>query len=249
MIVHKSILVCRKDARTGRSSMKIIIFTRYFLVFIGVFFGSTGVYAQTLCDAHNPTSSLQYDIGVTEYVRDISSKELTQMQGPHGFQNHEILGLAGGESGLRFEVTFLAQQYAEKKYCLRVKSIEAKFYAKPRIYIASNFKRGSCEYNKVLKHEAEHVKILKRAHREYVPKYRSHLYKISKTIPVLEPIDLIDVNSQKEELIRYIDSELASYMSVITQEVAKRQKEIDTPQEYKQVYSRCKRWEKKLAND
>ena len=199
----------------------------------------------SICPSHTPQTSLHYNIRTVEYVRDISSKEL-KSQHFLGDNAGSILGLAGGEVGLKFEMKFEATHVQDKFYCLRVKQIDAQFYAKPKIYIASNFSRGSCEYNKTLRHEGEHVTILRRAHKEYTPKYRNHLRKISKDIPVLEPVKLIDVNTQKDALLRYIDTNLSEYLNQITQDVALRQKKIDTTEEYERVYSKCKRWEKKL---
>ena len=208
-----------------------------------------GAYALE-CEKHKPKTYLLPEIKPVEYIRNISSDELSSMHlGGSTSHTSRVLGLAGGPLGTKFSVDFEAVEVAKKLYCLRAKKIKAYFFAKPKIYIASNFKRGSCEYNKVLKHETEHVTILKRAHKEYTPKYRHHLRKLSYNIPTLSPTKLIDVNKQKDLLVAELNKEMSAYLSVITKDISKRQAVIDTPEEYARVYSKCKRWEKKLRDD
>lgn len=182
----------------------------------------------------------------TQYVRDVSAKELTDA---HEYGASITLGHAGGRSGIRMSIEYEAVQLHASLYCLQVKKIKAQFYAEPTIYIANNFRRGSCEYNSVLKHEHEHVKILRRAHKSYISKYRTHLRKIAQKIPYFPPVKITEMQGYKDIAARHIDNGLSEYMAHIRDYVAERQQELDTPEEYRRVNERCKRWDKKLKEN
>ncbi len=196
------------------------------------------------CKPHRPSTRLDYNVEKTEYLRMLDANQLTMLHS--ATRSNKVLGLAGGEVGMRFEATFEAKEVTNKLYCLNVKKINATLYAKPQVHIAKNFRRGTCEYNAVLKHENKHVDVLKRAHKEYLPQFRKHLRVTSKKIPVLPPMSLAQANQRKHQLIAEIRADLQAYLNEITEEVDKRQKKVDTEEEYQRVHDRCRRWEKRL---
>ena len=218
------------------------------LCFILYHSNSSQVFASqsSQCKKHRPATSVRYVIKPIEYIRSIPSKDLTAYHYGGHISTNKVLGLAGGEVGTNFTAKFKIKALTNGLYCINVKEINANFYANPQIHIASNFKRGSCEYNNVLKHEHEHVTILKRVHKEYLPLYREYVQEISRDIPVLKPMTLSETYAQKEYFIRYINDKLGVYVKHITDDVAERQKEIDTPENYREEQEKCKRWEEKL---
>ena len=210
-------------------------------------FPSSPAFAIDKCPSYRPITSLRYSIKPTQYVRNFSAMELTGTH-EYGDGSSITLGHAGGRSGIRMSIEYEAVLHASL-YCLQIKKIKAQFYAEPTIHIANNFKRGSCEYNSVLKHEHKHVKILQRAHKLYISKYRTHLRKVAKGIPYFPPMEITEMQAYKDIASRHIDNGLSEYMAHIRDYVAERQKELDTPEEYQRVNERCKRWDKKLKDD
>ncbi|PCJ99298.1 MAG: hypothetical protein COA45_04470 [Zetaproteobacteria bacterium] len=205
-------------------------------------------FAADKCPSYRPITSLKYSIKPTKYVRDVSARELTDANLELAGADI-ILGHAGGYSSMRFTVKYEAVHLRALQYCLQIKKIKAQFYAEPMIHIASNFKRGSCEYNKVLRHEREHVKILHRAHKSYISKYRSHLRKLAREMPYFSPLRLQDIKKHTDIAEHHIHDGLEEYMTKITKYVSERQKELDTPEEYLRIQRKCRRWDKKLKDD
>lgn len=202
--------------------------------------------AEAECRSHRPFAIIQYSVSSTEYIKTDNSDSLTLMHdGVIGAS--KVLGLAGGDVGTSFDALFDIEQQKDGLYCLYVKKVKATFFAHPKVYIASNFKKGTCEYANVLRHEEKHVKVLKRTHRQYMPEFKRHLRKTTKNLPILQPMTLNEVNDKKQFLVKQISKDLSSYMQVITLEVAKRQSKIDTKKEYQRVMSRCTKWDKRLA--
>lgn len=201
------------------------------------------------CPDHAPGIFLEYEKETTEYIRTISSKVLSQRSFVnHAISSSPIIGVAGGEVGTRFDADFRAIEVGDDQYCLNLRSVKAVLFSKPKVAIAREFIRGSCEYSRILHHELKHVKILERAHKEYLPKYKNHIGKVAYELPVLPPTRLIDVNKQKDYFINQIEGQLIPYVEAMMRDIAVRQKEIDTPEEYKDVYSKCERWEQKLGS-
>ncbi len=197
------------------------------------------------CGDHRPHTYLYNTIDQIEYVRTQSANDLTDLQNSH----RQVLGLAGGEVGTRFETLFEAKPYDHGLYCLKVKSVEAVFFARPKIYIASNFGRGSCEYGAVMRHEQKHVNTLKITHNEYTPLYRAHLRSVARDTPVFDPVRVDDIDAQKEQIIEYLSAGLNVYMQGIMEELSSRQQEIDSEEEYQRVMDVCHRWDKKLEDE
>lgn len=199
------------------------------------------------CRKHRPITRLKYEVEPTQYIRDLSANELTAWHSGGGPST--VLGLAGGEVGTRFETSFETKPVGNNLYCLNVKRINAVLFVRPQVHIARNFKRGTCEYNAVLRHEDKHVRVLKQAHTEYLPKYQHHLRTTSKKIPKLPPMTLAQANQERHALVEQIKRNLSSYLEVIMSDVARRQQKVDTAEEYQRVAERCRKWEKRLNSE
>ncbi|PCJ95869.1 MAG: hypothetical protein COA45_11830 [Zetaproteobacteria bacterium] len=208
----------------------------------------TPVLAAERCSNHRTGISLSYSMKPTEYIRDISARELTDSH-KGGNEAGIILGHARGAVRTGFTMEYEFTPLRARLYCFRVKKIRARFIAEPIIHIASNFKRGSCEYSRVLRHENEHVKILRKAHKGHVAGYKAHLRKVVRKIPDFPPMKITEIEQYKAEAADYINKAMSEYMEYITKDVLARQKKFDTPKEYQRVNKQCKRWDKKLKDD
>ena len=200
------------------------------------------------CPSQKPFAQIKYSVSPTEYIKTSNADHLTRMH-TGGVGIDKVLGLAGGEVGTSFKAAFEVKQRKSGLYCLNVKKIKATFFARPKVYIASNFKRGTCEYANVLRHEEKHVKTLVRTHKEYMPKFKLHLRSTARDLPVLPEMALSEANEKKQIFVDQISRDLASYMQEIMEEVAIRQKEVDSQEEYERVLRRCKKWEKRLSEN
>ena len=201
------------------------------------------------CPPHRPVTALHHKIEPVEYVRTVSSKVLTDAHYGHNIRPGKIMGLAGGYVTTRFTAAFKIISAGANLYCMQAKKIDVHFDARPKIYIAGNFKRGTCEYHTVLKHEYEHAGILKQAHRDHIPPYRQYLRQMAYDIPVPEPATLSETHARKKYFIGHIRDALAIHVRAIMDDIVVRQKAIDTPEIYRREQAKCKRWEEKLGED
>ena len=198
------------------------------------------------CKSSKPSLSVKTATTRTKYIRTKSSKDLTQM---HGGQGSSVGGLGGGEIGFKVE-----NQYeiagTGNNVCVKLKRVEVTFYAKPEIHIASNFNRSTCEYNAVMAHEKGHIRILRNFVREYSPKVKKELVKVSRQLDsAIGPIPKSDISRAQDRMQKAFMSKIEQYNEKIMPVLSKRQKAFDNPKEYARVASKCKKWDKKLSKN
>ncbi len=220
---------------------KFLGFALYFLLSII----SKDIYASQ-CSAHDPTIYLRHLVNPTKYIRNISSKELNAAHYGSGSAIGTILGVSGGDLESNFNAKFEIIPSTGTLFCLQLVNVEANFSATPKVYIASNFPRGSCEYSNVLRHELKHVSILKNTHMEYVVNYKEYIASLFNEMPILPPMKLSQAMVAKDSIVEQLNIKLADYINLIIKDLIIRQKNIDTRQEYRLQQGKCKNWEEKL---
>ncbi len=169
----------------------------------------------------------------------LSIKELGQktVHGPRS----KILGLM--QSSLRFNSR---GHYNTDKigntYCFSVRAIDVTLrYKTLQVYVAREYKRGSCAFRAILSHEKEHVSIARNNMEGFAPDIRAAL--TSHLIPT--GADPVQIENAKEA-----SAKMQSIFTELLEPVYKRmwkalrasQGAIDTPRSYRQVRRRCSRW-------
>lgn len=210
-------------------------------------FSHNSAQAKMKCKASKPEVVVKTATTRTKYIRTKSAKDLTQIHGGGASRAaSSVGGLGGGEIGFKTENRFEITQRG-KAACVRLKKIEVTFYAKPEIHIASNFKRSTCEYNAVLTHEQQHIRILRKFVREYSPKVKKEITRIAAQIkPSVGPISKTQIEAAQNDIQKQFMSKIEAYNNKIMPILAKRQKAFDSPQEYVRVAAKCKKWDEKF---
>ena len=221
---------------------KILILLGF--VLCGVFYTAPAS-AQLRCSASTPSLSVKTSTTNTKYIRTKSAKDLTEIHGGHG---STVGGLGGGEIGFKAETRFeVASQGSQA--CVKLKSVDVTFFAKPEIHIAKNFGRGTCEYSAVLAHEQGHIRILRKFVREYSPKVKQELRRIVRQLDTsIGPMSRSKVEVTQNRLQKQFITKLEQYQDKIMPILEARQKRFDSPEEYKRVASKCRKWDQRLGS-
>lgn len=109
------------------------------------------------------------------------------------------------------------------------------------IYIASDYSRGSCQYQAILTHENRHAEVAQAYLDDYVQVIRSQLAALS--IP--KPRDprlvqsLVDAQEKTQATIADL---LEPVIARLRQDLEAAQAKIDTPAEYRRVEKQCPNW-------
>ncbi len=203
-------------------------------------------WASQECNADEPKIRVQHTTNRPKYIRSLGYEELTKMHGGKKDVGKVTTGLASGETGFTMQAKFTAASIGRKRYCLSLEELRVKLVAKPKIYVAKNFPRGSCEYNAILKHEKQHVKITKKTLKDHTSKYRRYIEKNMDQVAKSAIVTIGDITEQKEKLNDEVTHFLQIYMDTVYEDMARRQAEIDTPEEYARIHDKCRKWKEKM---
>lgn len=186
-----------------------------------------------------------YDIDVRVEIptapinRSLSIKQLGRKM-IHGPRSH-VLGLT--QSDLRVKTTgHYTTEKMGNKFCFSVRAIDVVLrYNTLQVYVAREYKPGSCPYRAILAHEREHVRIAREKLESYAPTVRATL--TSYLIPTGNDPILIESPKAAKAKMQSITNELLNpvYQEMF-KSLSKAQAVIDTPQRYLRVRNRCSRW-------
>ncbi|WP_153188682.1 hypothetical protein [Candidatus Magnetaquicoccus inordinatus] len=129
-----------------------------------------------------------------------------------------------------------------EKRCLYLRSLRLDLsYPDLKVYIANNYRPGSCEYQAIYRHEMEHVRILNQHQEGYVQHLRDRLQSLAQKqkAVVLEKGML---EQKKQEILQRLDQEVKRELQRLDTKQKTAQAEIDTPRSYAQVRADCQRW-------
>lgn len=126
----------------------------------------------------------------------------------------------------------------DNTFCVKLDKVDAYFYARPRIVMPTDFKKGSCEYNFILKHEKRHLQELYDFHEQNTEKYAAYLGQISRSLPVPKPVDEENIEVVKEHIADYFDAKFGALVEKSLIELQERQRKIDSPEEYQANHRR-----------
>lgn len=219
------------------SLLKVMFVFSFFIFFIPV----SAQANMEACPAHALKIEMKSKITKTKVFRG-TSKSLTEWQTGHSDGTGRILGLAGGDIGTDFKGEFNIIDAGEKKFCVNMTGVKGIFYAYPEMYLASEYKKGSCEYQQILKHETRHINALRNFHSQYTDAYKSYLGRIALTLPVPKPVEEKDVETVKEQLMTYFFEKFSMLELQSRLELRAAQAKIDSPEEYRGVAMRCQNW-------
>ena len=135
-----------------------------------------------------------------------------------------------------------ATQKWDGHYCYWLQGIEVELlYKSLEVYVAREYKRGSCEYKAILRHEREHVAIARRNLEKFKPKVRYALTSLLLPTPD-RPIKLASAGASEAALEALLEKVLDPVYQEMQEDLNKAQAAIDTPQSYARVRAQCSNW-------
>jgi len=225
----------------------MILRLAYISAFFMLFAHSNALASSGLaCPQISPRVIVQEQERPIEFVRHLSSVELTRMQKRKGIVPHSsvsfVQGLGGGSITLAGKVIFSI--YGDDvERCVAVKSVDGAIISAPLVHIASNYPKGSCEYNAVLEHELMHVDILNEFRTEYAPKFKYELQRLINLAAPAGPMPRAQVKATQNRKHEIIERGIQRYADEITNIMQRRQVAIDTKEEYARTHSQCNNWD------
>ena len=168
-----------------------------------------------------------------------SKAELTQANF-HG-RRSKVLGLMVPDLNISASGNYEAVRYGDA-YCFWVKGITVLLgYRSIEIFVASEYKPGSCPYRVILRHEQDHVRVARRNLNRYAPTVRGAL--TSLLIPKASaPVKIASPEAAEAEFQSLYKMLLEPVYKEMLTALQKAQALVDSPPEYRRTFKLCRNW-------
>jgi hypothetical protein len=189
-------------------------------------------------------ASLELRQGDLQYVHDLDTagirKIVNGLQGYVAGPWHLPIGLTVADLGTSYDTKFYYRKAQSGGHCVAL--AEAKFsvgYDDITVYISSEYAEGTCEYNSILAHEQEHVRIDREILKAYEGKFKDALRRL------LRGKKAIFAHHKGEARSAYVLELRRQLDGVVTEmAVARNLKNgaIDTQDSYRRLSAQCDNW-------
>lgn len=184
---------------------------------------------------------VQTGVPTPQYRNDVGRKKLTAiMQGPdsNGRGHGSVLGLTYGGYQAKWSIEAHSMRQGQI-YCHYLKKADVRLMMPSLVvYVASEYRQGSCQYQVVLDHENEHVRVNQYVLRKYAPIIRNALERETQRL-----LPLASVNPNPAQAI---EEALNPTINRLLQEMyAERDRGnagIDSNYQYQKASQQCSRW-------
>ncbi|MDY0008904.1 MAG: hypothetical protein RBS08_04290 [Bdellovibrionales bacterium] len=198
------------------------------------------------CPATPPaTVVMQTRNGTPKYYYHVPSSQLPHIntggsKPKHLGPNYVIGGLTHGKIGTGYQIEMMAQPMPGRgTHCVSVKQITVTLDYQPDVYIASEYRPGSCHYNVTMQHEVQHVNLELITLNEFLPRFQSHISRTLASMPPLQPVTQQDLPRVREWIGAQVNTAVHQVLAQMMQVRDSRQGGIDTPQEYDRLARSC----------
>lgn len=167
------------------------------------------------------------------------TKRATQTGLPAETKN-SVLGLTVAKPVGDYDATAKTRPLSKGVHCAYPKTVTVKVgYDSIKVYVAKEYRKGSCEWYAVRKHEDQHVRIFRKTLKAYFPAIKKAVKKEAKRLKVFQ---IKNKNLAADTIAARIAGRVGPILQKVAQETKKKNAAIDTRYSYLQVAKKCKRW-------
>ncbi|MCF6301170.1 MAG: hypothetical protein L3J52_08655, partial [Proteobacteria bacterium] len=157
--------------------------------------------------------------GFTQYTQGHSRNDSRTL----GFVEYRVLTTT-------FDTDFDVVSIGNGKYCVKLVKVNGYFNMRPKLYMPTDYKKNSCEYQQILKHENRHIQALKDYHKHNSKRFEAHLGRIARTVPIPKPVKTQkEINKVAINLEYYFINEFKNFEYKAWKDLSSKQRKIDSP--------------------
>lgn len=185
------------------------------------------------------TNNIKYDFTKTKAQLNSVDVDTISPYGPH--HKTTVSGLMSGSIQVRTQVEFIHEKYAQANLgCVYLKNINVEVKIDPTIFIANEYRKGSCYHNAVLNHERKHVREDQLIVNKYTGRIGRALQDLIKgKTDGFGPYGLSRLDEVQQNIQQAVNQVVTKYNDNMNKERRKRQQAIDSLEEYESIGSRC----------
>ncbi len=195
------------------------------------------------CPRHQVKTELKAKKAKTKFLSG-SIKGINDYLGSHG-----VMAFVQNPLSVKTYYKFSTKDIGRGRFCIMLDEVEAHYRSYPSIVMPSDFKKSSCEYKIIRKHEQRHLDVHHNYYEKSVGQYRAFLGRIARNVPVFDPVTTKQEAAQVQKLIKeYFNQQFYKRVKSSINEMHKLQSKIDSAQEYtftNRRIERCQELEKR----
>lgn len=192
-----------------------------------------------LADVNVMVTTNPVQVDNTKSVRELQNFKIDTVN-PYGADAlTEVGGLMSG--GLQMKTNVEVSWETDKRTaCFWYKTVNVTMHIDPTIYIASQWKPGSCKYAAILDHEKKHVLVDRQVATEWRPQVEAYLQKQVNRIGVIGPYPAAKAAATRESMTELIAKAMDAVSKPVNEDRMRRQQAIDNRNEYDRVSAVCR---------
>ena len=148
-------------------------------------------------------------------------------------------GVTRGKITMETSILFRSQSNMLGRYCLWQAEVTINVSYRPEVYIAKEYKPGSCRYAQTKVHELRHVEVDKGVMKELLPELKKVVSARAAKIGTRGPFDDTQREAAKSILLHSMQDAVSAELDRIESVRSMRQQVIDTPAEYTRLSRAC----------
>ena len=183
--------------------------------------------------------NVNIDVGEPNVSNQLSKAQLGSSN-THG-RRRQILGTTQSGLELRWSISYQIRNW-KNVYCFWVASADVDIsYHQLDVNIASEYEPGSCQYQAVRDHEYEHVEVAQEILRPYAQQISAALTSLA--IPTAHlPSVANSPEDARAEIETAFRQTLIPVRDKINRALAVNQAVVDTKENYRRTWRRCRKW-------
>lgn len=194
------------------------------------------------CGAPVPAFRLSSDLPPPDYRHELTRPQIGALGGHgHMTNNRRHAGLTQTRTDFSIKPTLAFQRMADGSVCASLSQVEVNWrMTRFRVDVAAEYRRGSCPYDEILRHEKQHVTIHQRA---FAAADRGLREELGETVRRFAPFVLRGSSQQAaNEVAARLMAQAKRILEKYERETNRENAAIDTPESYRAVSARCRDW-------
>lgn len=154
-------------------------------------------------------------------------------------ETYTVGGLTQGKLTISRNMEFALQRLPGGNACLTVTRVQITVDYTPDVFIAREYRPGTCRYNVTMEHEVQHVNIDIYTLNEFIPRIKYNVQQIVNGMPPQGPIAERDIDRVKQRMADTAAQGAHTAIGAMDQARHARHQRIDTREEYIRLSRAC----------
>ena len=183
-------------------------------------------------------TAIKYDL--TKSSAQLQSFDIDTVS-PYSSKEHtKVGGLTGGQISIATDLNYsISKSPLLRQSCLWFDKVTVSVVSEPTVYIANEYKEGSCRFRTTFEHEMKHVKADIDILNEFQPRLEAAAKAAVADTSTIGPFSTDDIEQIKSGVNKKIEDALLKTIESLQSERRIRQQAIDSREEYDRLSRVC----------